>query len=332
MQAYASANGLTTLYKDMSQAEQATLRYKKVMESLSSVQGAFVANSNTFSGQLKILKANFADLGNTISKVMQVVLLPAIQVLNSIVSAISGVIKGIAGIFGLDFNGISSQTVSNLGDMSDSASDLADSENDAADGINKAAKAAKKALAPFHKLNILQSSDSSSSSSGGQAKNLNNVLGSLENTVEGSVPTIQDMLNNFANWLENLDIIKELSSFVEGINNWLDKAIDDVRDFYDALQPFIKLIAGVFNYLVENIKGEKIGELFAEVFGGAARSINTFLENLHAGSFGIFVADIVNGVAQTKSAFEELGNLISNLVNKKADFQLGFWTEADVSD
>lgn len=330
MKQYAASQGYKTAFKDLSSAEQATLRYKKAMESLSGLQGAFAVNANTFVGQLKILKANFRDIGESLSKLLQTVLLPVLKVLNNIISAISAAIKAFAGIFGLDFGGISSKTASDLGGIADSADDLADSENDAADAIDKAGKAAKRALAPFHKLNVLQNKQNNSSD--GKDGGIGNIIGALENTVTGSIPTMQEMLAKFRDWFSKLDIISILKSLTDGINSWLDKAIAGVKDFYNKLQPWIKLAAGIFNWFVENIKGLKVGELIAEVFGGAFKTLNTLLDNIHWGSFGTFVADIVNGVARVKSAFMELGGVIGGFINAKNKFKLAFWTEADVSD
>lgn len=63
MEAFALTKGIKKQWKEMSQAEQTTLRYQYIMDATKDSQGDFTKTSGSFANQLKIAKMNVADLG-----------------------------------------------------------------------------------------------------------------------------------------------------------------------------------------------------------------------------------------------------------------------------
>ena len=87
LEAYALAQGITTAYSKMSQAEQATLRYNYIMQATADAQGDFSKTSDSFANQQRILQLNIENLSASIGKK----LLPTV---NSFTTAINGLLSG----------------------------------------------------------------------------------------------------------------------------------------------------------------------------------------------------------------------------------------------
>ena len=66
LEAYALAEGITKAYKDMTQAEQATLRYNYLMQATADAQGDFAKTSGSYANQQRILQLNMENLGASI--------------------------------------------------------------------------------------------------------------------------------------------------------------------------------------------------------------------------------------------------------------------------
>lgn len=68
LEAYALSEGITKAYKDMDQAEQATLRYNYIMSATADAQGDFAATSGSFANQQRILQLNIDNLKSSIGE------------------------------------------------------------------------------------------------------------------------------------------------------------------------------------------------------------------------------------------------------------------------
>lgn len=68
LEAYALAQGIETAYKDMTQAEQATLRYNYIMEATAAAQGDFAKTSDSYANQQRILQLNMENLSASIGE------------------------------------------------------------------------------------------------------------------------------------------------------------------------------------------------------------------------------------------------------------------------
>lgn len=66
LEAFALGEGITKAYKDMSQAEQATLRYNYVMQATADAQGDFVRTSDSYANQQRILALNIENISAAI--------------------------------------------------------------------------------------------------------------------------------------------------------------------------------------------------------------------------------------------------------------------------
>lgn len=66
MEAFALTQGIKKQWKEMSQAEQTTLRYKYMLQATKDAQGDYAKTSQGFANQLRTLKLNFQTLGANI--------------------------------------------------------------------------------------------------------------------------------------------------------------------------------------------------------------------------------------------------------------------------
>ena len=70
LEAYALAQGINKSYKEMTQAEQATLRYNYLMSVSADAQGDFERTSDSLANQLRILQLNVQDLGSSVGSAL----------------------------------------------------------------------------------------------------------------------------------------------------------------------------------------------------------------------------------------------------------------------
>lgn len=68
LEAYAMSQGITTAYEEMSQAEQATLRYQYIMQATADAQGDFSKTSDSFANQTRILQLEMQTLAAEIGE------------------------------------------------------------------------------------------------------------------------------------------------------------------------------------------------------------------------------------------------------------------------
>lgn len=61
LEAYALSQGINTVYNEMSQAKQATLRYNYLMSALANAQGDFARTSGSYANQMRIAQLNIQN-------------------------------------------------------------------------------------------------------------------------------------------------------------------------------------------------------------------------------------------------------------------------------
>lgn len=79
LEAYAMAQGITTAYEEMSQAEQATLRYQYIMQATADAQGDFSKTSDSFANQTRILQLEMQTLAAEIGQDLMPIALELVE-------------------------------------------------------------------------------------------------------------------------------------------------------------------------------------------------------------------------------------------------------------
>lgn len=86
LEAYALAEGIETAYKDMSQAEQATLRYNYLMQATADAQGDFARTSDSYANQSRIMQLNLENIGAAIGTAVLPMVTEFTSALNELLS------------------------------------------------------------------------------------------------------------------------------------------------------------------------------------------------------------------------------------------------------
>lgn len=89
LEAYALAQGINKTWNEMSQAEQVTLRYNYVLDSLTDVQGDFTRTSGSYANQQRLLTENWKQFSSTLAAYVLPFLTLLLQGLNSVVAFLS---------------------------------------------------------------------------------------------------------------------------------------------------------------------------------------------------------------------------------------------------
>lgn len=161
---YALSKGITKSYAAMSQAEKVSLRYGYVTEALSDASGDFVRTQDSWANQTRILSERWKEFMSEIGGALITVLTPLLQLLNSIVAALTA--------FARKVNQLVQALAGSNADSKQQADNIAESvgnQNALTDAVAGTAKAQKKALAGFDEINKLSSGTAAAaeSSSGG---------------------------------------------------------------------------------------------------------------------------------------------------------------------
>lgn len=86
LEAYALSKGINTAWKEMTQAEQATLRYQYIMQATADAQGDFARTSDSYANQQRIMQLNMENLSATIGQKLLPVMNKFTGLFNSLLS------------------------------------------------------------------------------------------------------------------------------------------------------------------------------------------------------------------------------------------------------
>lgn len=89
LEAYALSEGISKAYNEMTQAEQATLRYNYLMSVSSDAQGDFAKTSDSLANQLRILKLNVSDAAAEIGNDLMPMVQDGVSMLNGMIDDLS---------------------------------------------------------------------------------------------------------------------------------------------------------------------------------------------------------------------------------------------------
>lgn len=95
LEAFALAQGINESYKEMTQAEQATLRYNYLMQASADAQGDFARTSDGFANQLRIMQGEMTNLGAEIGQILLPYALQLVQAIRDLVGNFQALDPGI---------------------------------------------------------------------------------------------------------------------------------------------------------------------------------------------------------------------------------------------
>jgi hypothetical protein len=98
LQAFAMSQGIKTNYQDMTQAQQATLRYNYLLNATKDAQGDFAKTSGSFANQQRLLKSNFQQMAGTVMSKVMPALSQGMQTVNKFITGLDT--GGISNVIG----------------------------------------------------------------------------------------------------------------------------------------------------------------------------------------------------------------------------------------
>jgi len=157
LEAYAMAQGLGKSYRNMTQAEKATLRYNYLLSVTGDKQGDFARNAHNWAHQIKILGEQWNTLKGTLGRGFINALMPIVTWLNAIIKRIQVMAEAFRAFTVALFGDTqaSRKTGAALGYISEALGDIEGGYEDA----GAAAKKAKGSVAGFDEINQLADTD-----------------------------------------------------------------------------------------------------------------------------------------------------------------------------
>lgn len=308
LEAYAMANGINKAYKEMTLAEQTTLRYNYIIAKTGDAQGDFARTAGTWANQLRLLRLNIQSISAIIGQGLIAALLPAIKLLNKFMAKLTEVAKKFRDfmyvLFGKkieapargivnDMAGVTDYTA-DLSGIGDSAQDVEDGMEDAADGMDTAtnsAKKLKKALSvlgfdELHQLNKDLDDLDTSKVTGEKDKDKDKDLG-LDDLGIGNMDNMFDDLydkqeiepvNEWARRLREAFLAhdwEELGKIIaEMVNTGLKKIYDVIKALTPKVESALRAFAKVFNSFVKWLDWDLLGRTIGAGINLLARAFN----------------------------------------------------------
>lgn len=267
---YAKEIGVST--NDLTQAQKIQAEYNGIMEETRFQVGDAAAYTQTFSGQVQQLKFNFTQMTAAIGKVVAPIAQLFIPVINSAMQAITNLFQSLQNVlkaFGLDMPDVVSKTSSAVSGVS------ADIET-AGDSAVSAAKKINKAFAGVDEINVLKTSDSSSTgsdvSTGSGTSTAISVTPASDDTVSAAVSTTVNKIQKYIEPLRNINF----DSLVTAFNNLKNAIMPLTSNIFDGLSwAYFNLLVPLAQWTIEDVI-----PAFLDIFAGAINVVNQAIEDV----------------------------------------------------
>lgn len=267
---YAKEIGVST--NDLTQAQKIQAEYNGIMEETRFQVGDAAAYTQTFSGQVQQLKFNFTQMTAAIGKVVAPIAQLFIPVINSAMQAITNLFQSLQNVlkaFGLDMPDVVSKTSSAVSGVS------ADIET-AGDSAVSAAKKINKAFAGVDEINVLKTSDSSSTgsdvSAGSGTSTAISVTPAGDDTVSAAVSTTVNKIQKYIEPLQNINF----DSLVTAFNNLKNAIMPLTSNIFDGLSwAYFNLLVPLAQWTIEDVI-----PAFLDIFAGAINVVNQAIEDV----------------------------------------------------
>lgn len=295
MEAYALSQGITKSYQSMTQSEQALLRYNYLLSTTADAQGDFARTSDSWANQTRILSEQFNSLKATLGSAFIAALTPVVKMLNWVISKVQ-IAAAYFKAFVEAITGVKAETSGASASVSSGMTDIADGATEAGDAVEAAAKKASRSLAGFDKLNVLSSSDSGGSGSGGAAGGVD--LGAMPEMdmtfpepdvsgVENGINKVKGMFGDLKNYLT--------TTFAPSIKSWGDAFIGLKQPAVEAFKSVMGSAKGLWEntlvpfagYLVEDFVPNIVNS-FSETFAPIFTDVMAFALEQGASDFEFY--------------------------------------------
>ena len=296
------AKSIGTTAANLTQEQKIQAEYNGIMEETRFQVGDAAAYTRTFSGQVQQLKFNFTQMTAAIGKVVAPIAQLFIPAINSAMQAVTNLFQSLQNVlktFGLDMPDVVSKTSSAVNGVSTDIESAGDSAVSAAKKINKA-------FAGVDEINVLKTSDSSSTgsniSTGSSASTAISVTPASDDTVSTAVSTTVNKIQKYIEPLQNINF----DSLVTAFNNLKNAVMPLTSNIFDGLSwAYFNLLVPLAQWTIEDVI-----PAFLNIFAGAINVVNQAIEDVKpmfswlwdnilepiAGWTGGVIVSVLNGI------------------------------------
>jgi hypothetical protein len=316
LDSFALAEGLGKTTKQMSEQEKVALRYRFVMNQLSTASGDFLRTSDSWANQTRLLKLNLESIMATFGQGLINFFTPVIKLINTLLSKIATLANAFKAfsemIMGTSSGGGSSgagQAASAVGELADGYNDATEGAENLADATEKANKANKKYLSGLDEIKTFQSEtegtgDISTGGISGQPIDFGTV-----NTEGEKTNTIFDGLIEKAK--ELAEIFKE--GFFDGFGDFQPR-LDSIKNSLASIkESLIDIFTDSKVLASANVFFESFVYMLGQVIGSVASIGLTIGANL-LGGFEIYLNENKKRIKQYLISMFDIGTDINILI------------------
>lgn len=314
LQQFAMSQGISESIDSMTEQEKVMLRYNFVMSRTTLAQGDFARTSDSWTNQTRMLSEKWKEFGTIIGNVLMQVLLPAVKMLNSVmtqlISVANQVSQALADVFGFELGEISNVTDS-TSDMSDYVQDTASSYEDMAKSAEKAKKANEVSLASFDKVNKLGDSKQSDSSNNANASALSvlataKIPSNLNVSADIDTKLAKNTMTKFLAGVKK-SLSRVFYPMKQAWNNQGAKVVDSIHTAFGGVKTLISEVGKSFLTVWNNGTGQQAIEYLLSIWTNINNVIGTvsqrFAEAWNDGGTGTAIVqnilDIFNNILKT---------------------------------
>lgn len=255
--------GIDANIQSLNQNDKALLRAIILLENTKYAWGDLADTINQPANQLRLIQANFENLGRTIGNLFLPIVKTVLPYVNALVIAVQRLFAWLGNLIGIDISDISTSIGgADMGDILDQTDEL----ESGLGGAKKAADKLNKSLRQFDELKVINTKqdDGGAGGVGGLPSGL------LDAAFEDAFTKYQQEWDKAFGRLENRS--QEIADRIEKAFEPLKKIIQDfaIGDFFQAGKDTSALVAGIFNFFADAIDkvdwngiGQKIGDFFA---------------------------------------------------------------------
>lgn len=339
-----SQNGQKS-WNDLTDAELQQVRALAIVEQSTAKYGNEVLQTTALTRSQ--FSSAFEDFKATFGQVVNIVLMPILQVLTKIINAATAALQAILKLFGKELT-VGSSTMQSVGESACGISDNIDEATDSQKAYNKELN---KSLAGFDELQTLQTDNGGSSGGGGSSVPTVSDSGAGVTTPSATIKDVVDSgtLSIWDSFLEKLKEIRDIfmSGFWNGFKNTdfsnIQNAIKDIgeslkniftsddvlnsaKNMFDSIVTFL----GTFVGSVVSI-GKTIAENLIVGFSQYLTNNSEFLKSRISGIFDVsaeildLFSNLFESIAEIFSVFaEENGvSLTENIIGIFSNLGLG---------
>lgn len=308
----AYSQGIAEVGSELTQQQKVLARYVAILQQTGNAQGDLSRTLDSPSNQLRSFKQSVTNLGIALGNVLMPIVQAILPWLNALAKAVSQAVKGLASLFGVNTNSVSTETQKvseNVGGLGD---DL--------DTANKNAKKLKQSLAGFDEMNVLTDNSADESESGAsvggsvtvplefEVGDYDTHLGAVESKTNELVEKISKAFSSigegidFSNLTEAFDKLKKATAPItskiwDGLEWGFDKVLKPLAQWTigKAVPAFMNTLSGCLTVL------NPLLSAFQKVGGWLW---NNFLAPIASWTGGVIV-DVMNGVGEALTTIGE---------------------------